>query len=155
MTFSEMNHPPETGPARMSQSIERNGFLPHTRITVTLLNRTARSGRAQAGLPTRLVLSILAGLMSLLVVAGLPTDASFAASPLHETAFEQRPTREPVTGQRLDRAALDLEESETHWRLGPIVPAPVPDALGASGRPCSDARPDGTDHPRPERPPRA
>lgn len=139
----------------MSQSIERNRFVPHTRNTVTLFTRTARSGHATAGLPTRLVLSFLAGLMSLLVVAGLPADTSFAASPLHETAFEQRTDREPETGQRLDRAALDLDESETHWRLGPVVSAPVPDAVGACGRPCSDAPLAGTDRPLPERPPRA
>ncbi len=139
----------------MSQSIERTGFLPHTRITVTLLTRTARSGHATAGPSTRLVLTFLAGLMSLLVVVGLPVDASFAVSPLHETAFEQRPTQEPATGQRFEHAAHDLEESETHWRLGPAPAGPVPDAVGASCRPCSDDTPTGTDHPLPERPPRA
>lgn len=139
----------------MSQSIERNDFVPHTRITVTLLTRTARSGHATAGLPTRLVLSFLAGLMSLLVVLGLPADASFADSPLNEIAFEQRTDREAETGQRLDRAALDLDESETHWRLGPVVAEPVPDAAGACGRPRSDVLLSGTDHPLPERPPRA
>ncbi|KQT50416.1 hypothetical protein ASG52_06240 [Methylobacterium sp. Leaf456] len=139
----------------MSQSIERNGFLPHTRITVTLLTRTVRSGPATAGPSTRLVLTFLAGLMSLLVVVGLPVDASFAASPLHETAFEQRPTQEPATGQRVERVAHDLEESETHWRLGPAPVGPVPEVAGASGRPCSDATPAGTDHPLIERPPRA
>ncbi len=151
MTFPEMNRLLERGSARMSQSIERGGFLPHTRITVTLLTRTARS----AGPSTRLVLTFLAGLMSLLVVVGLPVDASFAASPLHETAFEQRPTQEPATGQRLDRAAHDFEESETHWRLGPAPAGPVPDAVGAIGCPYSDAAPDGTGHALPERPPRA
>lgn len=139
----------------MSQSIERNRFVPHTRITVTLLTRSATTGHATAGLPTRLVLTLLVGLMSLLVVAGLPADASFAASPLNELAFEQRTDREPETGQRLDRAALDLDETETHWRLGPLVHDPVPDMAGASGRPTSDTPLAGTDHPLPERPPRA
>lgn len=140
----------------MSQSIERNGLLPHTPATVTLLTRTARPGRATAGLPSRILLSFLAGLMSLLVVAGLPADSVLAhPGPLHETAFEHRPVSEPATSPRIDRAALDLDESETHLRLAPTMPGPAPVARAAGCRPCSDDPPAATDHALPERPPRA
>lgn len=139
----------------MSQSIERNGLLPHTSRTVTLLTRPVRSGPATAGLTTRLVLCVLAGLMSLFVVVGASADAASAAGPRQETAFEQRPGSEAAASLRgIDRTALDLEESGTHWRTGPALPALRPMAAGAC-RPCSDATPDGTDHTLPERPPRA
>ncbi len=143
-------------PARMSQAIERNGILPHTRVTVTLFNSTARSGRATAGLPTRLVLSALAGLLSLLVVLASPANAAFGVGGhRYETAFEQPNAAEPSTGSRIDHAAIDLDESETHLRFGPSLPSPVPTLSSAGGRPRSDHSPDGTDHPLLERPPRA
>lgn len=140
----------------MSQPIERNGFLPHTRVTVTLSNSTAHSGRATAGLPTRLVLSALAGLMSLLVVLGAPAHAGFGdGGSRYETAFEQPTAAETAAGPRIDRAALDFEESETHLRFGPALTGPVAVTVSAGNRPRSDHSPDGTDHPLPERPPRA
>lgn len=143
-------------PARMSQSIERNGLLPHTRVTVTLFNSTVRSGRAPAGLPTRLILSALAGLLTVLVVLGGPANAGFGVGATrYETAFDQPTAAEPEAGLRIDHAALDLEESETQLRVGPSLPGPVPATSSAGGRPRSDHSPDGTDHSLPERPPRA
>lgn len=138
----------------MSQSIERSGLLPHTHRTVTLLTRIARSGPATAGLPTRLVLSFMAGLLSLIVLAGLPAEAAAAGGACRETAFEQRPTSEPAPVLSVERIAVDLEESETQWRLGPAVSAPMPEAVGAC-RSASDDAPGGTGHWLPERPPRA
>ena len=51
----------------MSQSIEWQRFIHHNEIIVILMPRRVPPGRAQAGLPTRIVLSALAGLLSVLV----------------------------------------------------------------------------------------
>ena len=56
----------------MSQSIASQRFIHHNDVTVILMPRPASPGRAHAGLPTRLALSALVGLLSLLVVIGLP-----------------------------------------------------------------------------------
>lgn len=139
----------------MSQSIERKGGSPHTPITVTLMTRTARPLRATAGLPARLVLSALVGLLSLLVV-GLPAEsAAFGAGPRDQTAFEHRPTAEPATSLRIDRPALDIDETETHGRIAAPGTAPAPIAAAAGRRLASDRHPGEADYVRPERPPRA
>ncbi|WP_232629802.1 hypothetical protein [Methylobacterium sp. Leaf118] len=139
----------------MSQSIERSGGSPHNPVTVTLMTRTARPHRTRTGLPTRLVLSALVGLLSLLAVLGLPAEATaFASGPRDETAFEHRPTGEPATRLRIERPAADIDETETHGRLAAAATGPASVGLAAGRRPSSDRSPGEADDVRPERPPR-
>ncbi|MEH3119786.1 MAG: hypothetical protein PGN25_19940 [Methylorubrum populi] len=144
-------------PGGMSQSIAWERFVHHNEPTVTLMPRPASPGRAKAGLPTRILLSAVVGLLSLLVVVGLPADgAAVGGIPQArgEVTFEQRPDTDPMAGVRSGHTMLDLDEMANHGRIATAVPRI--DRAGASARlrPVSDRRSAGTDRAQPERPPR-
>ncbi len=115
-------------------------------------------GRANAGLPTRLILSALVGLLSLLVVIGLPADGSaFGGVPQIRggITFEQRPDTDPVASVRSGHTMLDLDEMASHGRAVTAVPRLTRDGASASLRPVSDRNAATAEHNLPERPPRA
>lgn len=144
-------------PARMSQSIEWQRFIHHTNVTVTLMPRPAAPGRAHAGLPTRIVLSALVGLLSLLVVIGLPADgAALGGIPQSrgEATFEQRPDTDPLASVRIGRVMLELDEVASHGRVSVIHPRPERADASSLPRPTSDRNPTAAELGRYERPPR-
>ncbi|BAU92259.1 hypothetical protein MPPM_3654 [Methylorubrum populi] len=141
----------------MSHAIEWQRFVHHNDVTVTLMPRPALPGRAHAGLPTRLVLSALAGLLSLLVVIGLPADgAALGGVPQAraEATFEQRPDTDPLASVRVGRVMLDLDEVASHGRVSAILPGPDGADGAALPRPASDRNPDAAERGPFERPPR-
>lgn len=140
----------------MSQSIARERFVHHNERIVTLMPHPAPSGRTRIGLPARIVLSTLAGLLSLLVVIGLPADgAALGGIPQAGgvIAFEQRPDTDPVVSLRTDRTVIDLDEIAGHARIG-AASGPDRMATGSACRPASDRNPEAADRTLPERPPR-
>lgn len=141
----------------MSQSIASQRFIHHNDVTVTLMPRPASPGRAHAGLPTRLALSALVGLLSLLVVIGLPADGSALGGVPQargEVTFEQRPETDPLASVRIGRSMLDLDEVASHGRVGVIMPGPDRAEASALPRPASDRSPFAAERGQPERPPR-
>jgi len=143
--------------ARTPQSIAREGFIHHNDVTVTIMNRHATTGRAPADRPARIVLSTLVGLLSLLVVIGLPTDGSaLGGIPQARGAvtFEQRPDMDPLTSVRIGHAVLDLDEVAGVGRLSAIVPGFDRAQASSLPRPISDRSPAAAERGQPERPPR-
>ena len=140
----------------MSHAIEWQRFIHHNDVTVTLMPRPASPGRAHAGLSARLVLSALVGLLSLLVVVGLPADgAALGGVPQARTeaTFEQRPDTDPVASVRTGRVMLDLDEVAGFWgRFGQVGLDGV-DAASLP-RPASDRNPSAAERGPFERPPR-
>lgn len=141
----------------MSHAIAWERFIHHNDRNVTLMPRPASPSRAAtAGLPTRIVLSALVGLLSLLVVIGLPADGSALGGipqARSEITFEQRPDTDPVASVRSGHSLLDLDEMASHGRVG----ASGLDRADAAAlpRPASDRNPGAADRNQPERPPRA
>jgi hypothetical protein len=141
----------------MSQSIERQRFIHHNEVIVTLMPRRVPPGRAQAGLPIRIVLSALAGLLSLLVVIGLPADgAALGALPQAraEATLEQRPDTDPVASVRTGRVILDLDEVASHGRVSATLPGLDGADASSLPRPASDRNPAAAERGPFERPPR-
>lgn len=141
----------------MSHSIEWQRFIHHNDVTVTLMPRPASPGRAHAGLPTRLVLSALVGLLSLLVVIGLPADgAALGGIPQAraEATFEQRPDTDPVASVRTGRVMLELDEIASHGRVSAILPGLDGADASSLPRPASDRNPAAAELSPFERPPR-
>ncbi|WP_331286175.1 MULTISPECIES: hypothetical protein [Methylobacteriaceae] len=143
---------------RMSQSIARKRFVHHNVRIVTRMFDLAPSGRTRTGLPARIVLSTLAGLLSLLVVIGLPADgAALGGIPQARgsIAFEQRPDTDPLVSVRTDRTMIDLDEIASHGRIAAAASGPDRVETGSPCRPVSDPNPAAADRTLPERPPRA
>lgn len=141
----------------MSHSIAWQGFVHHNDVTVTLMPRPASPGRAHAGLPTRIVLSVLVGLLSLLVVIGLPADgAALGGVPQARAVatFEQCPDMDPLASVRVGRVMLDLDEVASHGRLSAILPGPDGADASTLPRPASDRNPTAAESGPFERPPR-
>lgn len=142
----------------MSQSIASQRFIHHNDVTVTLMPRPASPGRAHAGLPTRLALSALVGLLSLLVVIGLPADGSALGGipqSRGEATLEQRPDTDPLASVRIGRTAPDLDEVASHGRVSVILPGRDRAEASSMPRPASDRSPSTAERGQPERPPRA
>lgn len=142
----------------MSQSIAWERVVHHNDPTVTPMPRPVSSGRASAGLPTRIVLSALVGLLSLLVVVGLAADGSALGGVPQvrgEVSFEQRPDTDPLASVRSAAPMLDLDDSASHGRITAAIPAPLRADAAAQARPTSDRIPVAAHRSRPERPPRA
>ncbi|CAO4177694.1 hypothetical protein CLBKND_03062 [Methylorubrum aminovorans] len=141
----------------MSQSIEWQRFIHHNEVIVTLMPRPASPGRPVAGLPTRIVLSALAGLLSLLVVIGLPADgAALGGIPQAraEATFEQRPDTDPVATVRTGQVMLELDEIASHGRVSAILPGLDGADASSLPRPASDRNPAAAEPGPFERPPR-
>ena len=142
----------------MSQSIEWKRIVPHTQPIVTLMLRPASIGRTPAaGLPARLLLCALTGLFGLLVVVSAAFDAASAGRvPVRDhAAFEQRRDTDPAASSRIERAAIDLDESAHHGRIAALAPRPERVGKGSPARLASDRLPGAADRALPERPPRA
>ena len=141
----------------MSHAIEWQRFIHHNDVTVTLMPRPASPGRAHAGLSARLVLSALVGLLSLLVVVGLPADgAALGGVPQAraEATFEQRPDTDPVASVRTGRVMLDLDEVASHGRVSALLPGQDGADAASLPRPASDRNPSVAERGPFERPPR-
>ncbi|WP_286134631.1 hypothetical protein [Methylobacterium sp. Leaf123] len=121
------------------------------------MTRHASTGRAYAGRPARIVLSMLVGLLSLLVVIGLPADGSALGGipQAHGVVtFEQRPDTDPLAGVRIGHAVLDLDEAASFGRMSAIIPGLDRASASSLPRPISDRNPAAAERGQPERPPR-
>ncbi|WP_286161758.1 hypothetical protein [Methylobacterium sp. AMS5] len=148
------------GPARMPQSIARERFIHHNHVIVIIMTRLASTGLAAvapACRPARIVLSTLVGLLSLLVVIGLPTEGSaLGGIPQARGAvtFEQRPDTDPLASVRVGHAVLDLDEVANFGRVSAIMPGLDRARTSSLPRPISDRNTAAAERGQPERPPR-
>lgn len=144
----------------MPQSIARERFIHHNDVIVIIMTRLASTGLAStthACRPARMVLSTLVGLLSLLVVIGLPTDGSaLGGIPQASGAvtFEQRPDTDPLASVRIGHAVLDLDEVAKLGRVSAIIPGLDRAQAPTLPRPISDRNPAAAERGQPERPPR-
>jgi len=142
----------------MPHSIARERFIHHNDVIVTIMTRLASTGRTHAGRPARIVLSTLVGLLSLLVVIGLPTDGSALGGipQAHGVVtFEQRPDTDPLASVRIGHAVLDLDEVAKLGRVSAVLPGLDRVRASSLPRPLSDRNPAAAERGQPERPPRA